>query len=73
MLSGSEVTVMINASTSDTLKAMHFSSMASEFEKQLSDPATYNALPFEERFALLVDAEWNRRQQNKLSKDGWYH
>lgn len=33
---------MIIQSTIDTLKAMRFSAMAGELEKQLSDPATYN-------------------------------
>lgn len=39
-----------------------------ELESQLSDPDTYSSLGFEERIALLVDAEWNRRQANKLAK-----
>ena len=56
----------MNQSTIDALKAMKFSAMAAEFERQLSDPATYGKLGFEERFSLLVDAERNRRLQNKL-------
>lgn len=56
----------MNQSTIETLKAMRFSAMAAEFERQLSDSSTYGKLGFEERFSLLVDAEWNRRQQNKL-------
>ena len=59
---------MINQSTIDTLKQMRFSAMAKELESQLSDPDTYSSLGFEERIALLVDAEWNRRQANKLAK-----
>ena len=59
---------MIIQSTIDTLKAMRFSAMAGELEKQLNDPATYNSLGFEERLGLLIDAEWNRRQSNKLAK-----
>lgn len=59
---------MINQSTIETLKAMKFSAMASELDRQLSDPTTYKTLGFEERLALLVDAEWNRRQKNKLQK-----
>ena len=49
---------MINQSTIDTLKQMRFSAMAKELESQLSDPDTYSSLGFEERIALLVDAEW---------------
>ena len=59
---------MINPLTADTLRRMRCSAMAAELEKQLSDPNTYNALAFEERLALIVDAEWNRRQKNKLAK-----
>lgn len=59
---------MINESTKDILKTMHCTSMAEEFEKQLEEPGTYGKLGFEERFGLIVDAEWNRRQSNKLAK-----
>ena len=59
---------MMNNSTIEALKAMRFSAMAAEFERQLGDPAAYSQLGFEERFALMVDAEWNRRQQNKMKK-----
>ena len=44
---------------------MKFSGMANAFQTQLQDPA-FEGMGFEERFGLLVDAEWNRRQQNKL-------
>ena len=50
------------------LREMRFSAMASELEKQLADPAAYNQLGFEDRLSLLVDAEWNRRQVNKLER-----
>jgi DNA replication protein DnaC len=59
---------VINTSTVDLLKAMKFSAMAKEFERQLADADSYNQLSFEERFGLLVDAEWNRRQANKLQR-----
>lgn len=45
---------------------MRFGAMATELERQLQDPATYAHMGFEERVALLVDAEWNSRQNNKL-------
>ncbi|MBQ2895445.1 MAG: dTDP-4-dehydrorhamnose 3,5-epimerase family protein [Oscillospiraceae bacterium] len=57
---------MMNNSTIEALRTMRFSAMAAEFERQLNDPAAYSQLGFEERFALMVDSEWNRRQQNKL-------
>ena len=59
---------MIDHSTLETLKAMRCSAMAAELERQISDPNTYQALGFEDRIGLIVDAEWNRRQQNKLQK-----
>ena len=59
---------MNNASTIEQLKSMRFSAMAKELELQMGDPATYVHLGFEERLGLLVDAEWNRRQANKLAK-----
>lgn len=57
---------MITQSTVSTLKAMRFSAMAAEFQRQVADPGTYEKLSLEERFSLLVDAEWNKRQINKL-------
>ena len=59
---------MNNASTIEQLRAMKFSSMAKEFESQLENPGTYAQMGFEDRFGLLVDAEWNRRQANKLAR-----
>lgn len=57
---------MNNPSTVEQLREMRFSAMANEFETQLRDSATYAQIPFEDRFGLLVNAEWNRRQTNKL-------
>lgn len=57
---------MNNPSTVEQLREMRFSAMANEFEIQLRDSATYAQIPFEDRFGLLVNAEWNRRQTNKL-------
>ena len=57
---------MNNPSTVEQLREMRFSAMANEFEAQLKDPTTYAQIPFEDRFGLLVNVEWNRRQDNKL-------
>lgn len=59
---------MNNIAIIEQLRSMRFSAMANELEIQLGDPATYNQLGFEDRFGLLVDAEWNRRLANKLAK-----
>ena len=58
---------MLNQATIDMLTAMKMSAMAAEFANQLKDPA-FNELGFEERLGLLVNAEWNRRQSNKLNR-----
>ena len=50
---------MNNPSTVEQLREMRFSGMANEFDAQLKDPATYAQIPFEDRFGLLGNAEWN--------------
>ena len=59
---------MNNTSTIEQLRAMRFGAMAKEFENQLRDAGTYSQLGFEDRFGLLVDAEWNKRQANKIAR-----
>ncbi len=58
---------MIN-NTIERLRAMKMNSMATELERQLEDADSYKQLGFEDRLSLLVDAEWNRRQNNKLDR-----
>ena len=59
---------MINQSTIDTLRQMRMGAMAQSLEEQLQDYETYGKLSFEERLGLLVDAEWSKRQSNKLNR-----
>ena len=59
---------MISASTFEKLKALNCSAMADEFQNQIDNSKSYNSLGFEERLGLMVDAEWNRRQSNKLAR-----
>ena len=59
---------MIRQSTVDLLREMRFGGMASELERQISDAESFRELSFEDRLALLVDAEWNRRQKNKYQR-----
>ena len=59
---------MIPQSTVDLLKEMRLGGMASELERQISDAESFRELSFEDRLALLVDAEWNRRQKNKYQR-----
>lgn len=58
---------MING-TIECLRAMKMNALASELERQLEDAESYKQLGFEDRLTLLVDAEWNRRQNNKLDR-----
>ena len=67
-ITAEEDSTMNSIATVDQLKAMRFSAMAKELEYQMKDLESYRQLGFEERFGLLVDAEWNRRQENKLKK-----
>ena len=59
---------MIRQSTVDLLREMRFGGMASELARQTSDAESFRELSFEGRLALLVDAEWNRRQKNKYQR-----
>lgn len=56
---------MLTNETSSKLYEMRLSTMAEAFTAQLND-AQYNSLSFEDRFSLLVDAEWTRRKSNRL-------
>lgn len=47
---------------------MKLTAMVTELEHQIEDASTYGTLGFEDRLGLLVDAEWNRRQANKLAR-----
>ena len=58
---------MING-TIERLRAMKMNALASELERQIEDADSYKQLGFEDRLTLLVDAEWNRRQNNKLNR-----
>ena len=54
-------------STVDMLRSMKMTAMASELERQTGD-AAYRELSMEERLSLIVNAEWNRRQNNKINR-----
>lgn len=58
---------MRNEYTLDKLTAMRLSGMYEAYEQQ-SNNKDIHSLSFEERFSLLVDAEYARRQTNKLSR-----
>lgn len=56
---------MLN-NTLEHLHVMKLSAFASELECQMEDAGSYDQLGFEDRLTLLVDSEWNHRQNNKL-------
>ena len=58
---------MMTGATLNNLHDMRLAAMAEAYRQQLSDPAIAT-LEFEERFGLLVDAEWSRRKSNRLNK-----
>lgn len=58
---------MLN-NTIEHLRSMKMSAFADDLERQLEDSSSYNQLEFEDRLSLLVDSEWNRRQNNKLRR-----
>ena len=58
---------MLTNETISKLNEMHLGTMASHFADQLTDPQ-FQSLSFEERFSILVDAEWSSRKSNRLAK-----
>jgi DNA replication protein DnaC len=58
---------MINEATIQHLHEMHLSGMADNYRNQNSDPAM-KTLPFDERFGIMVDTEWTKRKNNRLSR-----
>jgi len=58
---------MVNEQTIQRLKELSLETMAENLRSQGNDPA-FNALSFDERLGLLVDAEWSTRRSKKLTR-----
>jgi DNA replication protein DnaC len=58
---------MLDNNTITKLHEMKLSVMATSFQKQLEDNSM-NELSFEERFGLIIDAEWTSRKNNRLAR-----
>jgi DNA replication protein DnaC len=58
---------MLNQQTIEKLYTMRMRGMADAFTQQQEDPQA-TQLSFEERFALLVDRQWNWRQNRALER-----
>lgn len=57
---------MINQ-TLDKLNSMRLRAMQEEYQRQIELPANA-ALPFDERFAMIVDSEWLAKANNRLKR-----
>ena len=58
---------MINNSTTDKLIEMRLTAMADAFRNQANEPK-YKDVPFEDRFGMLVDIEYDSRKSNRLRR-----
>ena len=58
---------MLNYQTVEKLSGMRLTAMAAEFKRQMDLP-DLKQLSFEERFAMLVDAEWTSRENNRTKR-----
>jgi DNA replication protein DnaC len=58
---------MLTENTLTKLHEIRLGVMAQHFRQQTRDPAM-NEMAFEERFGLLVDAEWSARKSNRLRR-----
>ncbi len=58
---------MLSDNTITKLHEMKLGVMSKTFRSQLTDQS-YNDLPFEERFGIIVDAEWATRKTNRLTR-----
>ena len=58
---------MLNSSTHDKLSALRLHEMAHAWQEQ-QRIADHDALTFDERFGLLVDAQWLGRENRRLQR-----
>ena len=58
---------MLSNETVRKLHEMRLGVMAEAFSAQLED-AQFQSVSFEDRFAMLVDAQWNARKSNRLTR-----
>jgi DNA replication protein DnaC len=59
--------IMLNAPTLEQLHALKLGALAAAWTEQ-QQQADMTALAFDERFALLVDAEWRARENKRLAR-----
>ena len=61
-----EVVAMLNHETAAKLRQMKLAGMVDAYEQQKSISSS-QSLTFDERLGLMVDQEWIRRQNNKMT------
>ena len=58
---------MLNSPTAEKLRALKLYAMLAAWEAQQQDPSSVS-LTFDERLALLIDAEWLARENRRLAR-----
>ncbi|MDP2853057.1 MAG: IS21-like element helper ATPase IstB [Smithellaceae bacterium] len=58
---------MLNQQTIEKLATLRLNGMADNFTLQLQQPKM-NDLSFEDRFAMIVDAQWNWKENNRMKR-----
>ncbi len=58
----------MNNDTLQKLRKMRLPAFANAYRDQANDPDTYAGMTFDERLALLVDAEFDTRTNNKIKR-----
>jgi DNA replication protein DnaC len=62
-----EATTMLSEKTIEQLRKMKLGTIADEYDRQMNDPEA-RALPFDDRFGMMVDLEYARRENDRLAK-----
>ena len=61
------VMIMVVEQTLELLKKMKLNRIADEYDRQMNDPEA-KVMSFDDRFGMMVDLEYSRRQNNKLAR-----
>ena len=67
---------MLNSTTLNKLRELRLDGMAENYRQQMEDTASFGALGFEERFGIMVDAEWGSKRSKRLAtliKNAGFH
>ena len=59
---------MTDEQTFEKLSSMRMNGIASALREQLASPDSYDGLTFNDRIAMLIDREWNERENRSLTR-----